>query len=91
MSAESTTPTKTPPEHGSSTTDEVMTTEQVAKLLQVVPGTLRRWRFNGEGPPWVKLAPKLCRYRRTEVMAWLAEHETQGGGQRVQQLGSGSA
>lgn len=47
------------------------TTEQVAELLNVVPGTLRNWRSEGTGPAYIKLGVREIRYDMTEVRAWI--------------------
>ena len=60
---------------------ELLTTEQAAALLQLSPRTLRRWRSEGKGPPWVALGSRRVRYRRAAIQAWLEAHErTEGDG-----------
>ena len=47
-------------------------------MLGVSQATLSRWRFERSGPPYLKLGstPKaLVRYRRPDVLAYLAECE----------------
>jgi excisionase family DNA binding protein len=55
----------------------LMTTQQVAAMLQLSPATvLRRWR-NGEIPGY-RIASNVLRFDRAEIEAWLAgrkEHE----------------
>jgi hypothetical protein len=58
--------------------DELLTREQVARLLNVAPHTLACWRCAQKGPPMVKFGrgrSAACRYRRSAVDAWVAEHE----------------
>jgi excisionase family DNA binding protein len=49
---------------------------QVAELLKVSAGTVRRWRREGIGPP-VLWAGDRPRYRRADVDAWL-QRENEG-------------
>jgi predicted site-specific integrase-resolvase len=50
--------------------DELLTAQETAELLRVAVVTLRRWRREGRGPPflWTEGRP---RYRRGDVLAWL--------------------
>jgi excisionase family DNA binding protein len=50
--------------------DEYLTEAEVAELLKVSVGTVRRWRREGIGPP-VLWAGGRPRYRRGDVDAWL--------------------
>lgn len=59
-------------------TDELLTTEQVAALLNLAPVTLAGWRSSGAGPPWLKLARRVVRYRRSDLEAWMAASVRQG-------------
>lgn len=59
--------------------DEVMTREQVAALLKVKPITVQRWHHRGL--PYSKLGTST-RYRRSAVLAWVAEHERRQEGKR---------
>jgi predicted DNA-binding transcriptional regulator AlpA len=43
---------------------------EVAAILGVSLRTLRRWRANGDGPPWQKLGVKWVRYPRAGVTEW---------------------
>ncbi len=61
----------------SSDPGELLTTEQAAKLLQLAPRTLRRWRSESKGPPYVRLGARRVRYRRAALEAWLRQHETE--------------
>lgn len=44
-----------------------------------VPGMTRsiaaQLRYNGKGPKFIKPSPKLVVYRKSDVDAWLQEHE----------------
>ena len=72
--------------------DQIMTTEQVAEMLQVSEPTMKRWRSEGEGPPWFTLSsgPRAqVRYSRLAIDAWIEDehkrafqerHERKDGG-----------
>lgn len=51
----------------------MLTSKQVAKLLEISEGTLRNWRVRGLGPRYVRLSVKYgaVRYPRHEVDAYL--------------------
>jgi predicted DNA-binding transcriptional regulator AlpA len=50
----------------------LMTTAEVAKVLQVNRSTLSRWRAAGIGPRVVWLSPSMPRYQRADVFEWLS-------------------
>lgn len=52
--------------------DTLLTTPEVAKWLSISAATLEIWRFKGLGPRFVRPSPTLVRYRRGDVLAWLA-------------------
>jgi excisionase family DNA binding protein len=54
--------------------DEYLTEAEVAELLKVSVGTVRRWRREGIGPP-VLWAGGRPRYRRGDVDAWLQREQ----------------
>ena len=45
---------------------------QTAKYLNLSKKSLQRWRFNRQGPPYVKLM-KTIRYRREDLDHWMKE------------------
>jgi len=49
----------------------LLTTAEVAKVLQVNRSTLSRWRAAGTGPRVVWISPSMPRYRRADVADWL--------------------
>jgi DNA-binding transcriptional MerR regulator len=51
-----------------------LTPAQVQDLLQVSEKTLRRWRQEGVGPPFVRI-DRVIRYRRAAVLDWLQQQE----------------
>jgi excisionase family DNA binding protein len=54
--------------------DEILTTDEVAALLKIPKQTIYRWNVMGSGPPYYRLG-KHARWKRSEVMAWVAEHQ----------------
>lgn len=53
--------------------DDILTTLEVSELTKVPEGTLRKWRHYGkEGPRSFKAGPRLVRYLRSDVDAWLS-------------------
>ncbi len=54
--------------------DEILTLDEVAQILKVPVGTLRKWRTNGEGPKGFR-AGKYVRYRRSAVEQFVTEQE----------------
>jgi hypothetical protein len=53
---------------------ELMTTKDVEMEFGIPAGTLRYFRSNGVGPQSFRLAGRV-RYRRSHVLAWIAEQE----------------
>jgi predicted DNA-binding transcriptional regulator AlpA len=51
--------------------DELITEEQVAKLLTVSVSTVKRLRVSGEGPRYIRISPRVVRYRRKDVFEWM--------------------
>lgn len=55
----------------------IMSPGTLAKILEVTPQTLARWRDPkqaGEGPRFIKVpGSQLIRYLRADVVAWLKE------------------
>lgn len=51
--------------------DELLTTDEVAKLTKFAKATLITWRSRGtNGPPYHKLGHAV-RYKKSEVLEWL--------------------
>jgi predicted DNA-binding transcriptional regulator AlpA len=48
---------------------------QVARLIGFSTKTLRNWRYLGRGPRFVRLSRTQVRYRLSDVVAWMREHE----------------
>ena len=48
----------------------MLTTEEVAKILRVAPGTLARWRVSGQGPPYQRRGLGRVVYNLEQIRAW---------------------
>jgi excisionase family DNA binding protein len=57
------------------TTEQLMTTVELAEYLEIPIATLYGWRTKREGPPAIKVGRHL-RYRASDVERWL---ETRSG------------
>ena len=51
--------------------DRYYTPVQVGHLLDLSPQTLAGWRVQRRGPAYVKLTPKVVRYRGSELLEFL--------------------
>lgn len=50
--------------------DRLLSSIEVAELLGITEGTLRNWRYQGQGPPYVKLGSAV-RYKAADVQAYI--------------------
>lgn len=48
----------------------LMDTEETAAYLKLSPATLKDWRCDGDGPPYIKFGNRV-RYDRRKVDRWL--------------------
>jgi len=53
--------------------ESMITVDELAAMLHLVPGTLAKWRSRDFGPPWYYLGPTVVRYKRGEVLEWIRE------------------
>jgi excisionase family DNA binding protein len=51
--------------------------KQVAEYLNLSLRTVRRWRAEGIGPPYVMMAGRYPRYRRADIDQWLQHRAEQ--------------
>jgi excisionase family DNA binding protein len=51
---------------------ELLTVDDLARLLRVPKATIYRWRTTGDGPRGYTIG-RYVRFRRAEVEAWLEE------------------
>ena len=53
--------------------DELLDQRQAATRLGLQSArTLEAWRLRGYGPPFLRLSPRLVRYRASDIDQWLA-------------------
>ena len=52
-------------------TTALLTTAEVADLLQIAEITLRKWRLAGTGPRFVRCGTNV-RYQKPDLEAWIA-------------------
>jgi len=67
--------------HGSSpqwSRPDSYTPSELAQILNVKVDTLRSWRSQGRGPPFVVLGPRTVIYMRKRFLKWCAENEATG-------------
>ena len=55
------------PEHP----DSLLLPCEVAVILGVSRRTLEGWRLRGDGPAFVQISARACRYRRSVLLAWI--------------------
>ncbi len=53
--------------------DQMLTTVETAELLGCSVSFLEIGRIRGYGPPAHKITPRMLRYRRGDVLAWVRE------------------
>ena len=51
--------------------DRLMTSTEVANILRVSSQSLKMWRKNGTGPPWIKVNQTTVRYSQNSLYKWL--------------------
>ena len=54
-------------------TKSLLNERQAAEVLGISVRTAQDFRLRGSGPPFIRLTPKLIRYRYDELIAWLDE------------------
>jgi excisionase family DNA binding protein len=59
--------------------DAYLTEGQVAEMLRISRRTLQAWRLRGGGPPYVRVGPRMVRYRAGDVLHWLETCARSGG------------
>jgi predicted DNA-binding transcriptional regulator AlpA len=53
--------------------EELMREEDVAKLLRVSLSSVKRLRASGQGPRYIRISPRVVRYRRQDVLDWMEQ------------------
>ena len=56
---------------------DLLTTDEAADLLELTAGTMKNYRVDNTGPPYVKIGGKV-RYRRADLEAWITTIEPEG-------------
>lgn len=51
--------------------EKLLTTRQVAEMLNIKPVTLKVWRIRGQGPAWVKVGSKAVRYHMADIQDFI--------------------
>ena len=51
--------------------DTFLLPDEAAQYLRVAPKTLTKWRWQGKGPPYRKVAGNLIRYVQSELEQWM--------------------
>lgn len=58
--------------------ESLLKESELASLFQLKPGTLRNWRYRGEGPAFIKCGSHV-RYDRASVEAFVRSREVAPG------------
>jgi predicted DNA-binding transcriptional regulator AlpA len=66
-------PEQLPAASGRTQLQPLLTSKEVAALLQVSASTLCRWRDHRQGPPWINLGG-IPRYRTDDLTNWTESH-----------------
>jgi predicted DNA-binding transcriptional regulator AlpA len=64
-------------EQGAGGPDDLITTSELAEWLGVSTQWCEIARHKGVGPKWIACSTRRIRYRRSDVLAWLAERTRQ--------------
>ena len=52
---------------------KLLTTQQAADVMGVMPATLRGWRCAKTGPPFIKLPKRSVKYAQVDLERYIAE------------------
>jgi hypothetical protein len=47
--------------------NKLLNQKEVADYLNISESTLEQWRFKKMGPKYIKMGPRFCRYRLTDL------------------------
>ena len=59
--------------------DRFLSESQTVKYLNLSKKSLQNWRFNRQGPPYVKLNMKTIRYQREGLDQWMKDRLVSNG------------
>jgi len=62
----------------------LLTTDEAAACLSVSPKTMAYWRTTGDGPAFARLGVRSIRYRREDLMDYVAGRRRQNDVERLQ-------
>jgi predicted DNA-binding transcriptional regulator AlpA len=62
-------------QQGGGLSDDMLNTTEVAEWFGVSTQFLEIGRHLGYGPPFIRLTPRIVRYRRDDVLDWLRERQ----------------
>ena len=51
--------------------ENLLTEEEVAKMLSLSPRTLQGYRYRGGGPAFVRIGARAIRYRTSDLLRWM--------------------
>jgi predicted site-specific integrase-resolvase len=52
---------------------KMLNTQQAAELLGIEASTLRGWKAERRGPPFIQLSPRCVRYSEDDILSYAAE------------------
>ena len=55
---------------------------EAAEILGIEYQTLSKWRIDGRGPPWLKLNPRVVRYKLSSILAWMESCSSSSAGRQ---------
>ena len=50
--------------------EQLIKEDDAASFVGVTRRALQQWRFNGSGPPYVRISKRCIRYRRKDLIHW---------------------
>jgi predicted DNA-binding transcriptional regulator AlpA len=59
----------------SAPTIKLLTPKEAATLLKVSVSWLAKARMRGDGPPYIKLCPKVIRYNEAVILQWMKSRQ----------------
>ena len=51
----------------------LLTEKEVSKRIGFSVRTLQKWRYLGEGPPFMKVSARAVRYREGDIDTWIED------------------
>jgi len=54
--------------------EQLIKSPNAARMMGIIPGTLRAWRVIGKGPKYIKIGCTVF-YKESAIKAWLDERE----------------